>query len=554
MLSLSTLSLLAVVSTLSFAFPHGTSADATGRLYTISKAVDASFASDHPALFSSITVAREHGKSKEPILIPQATEAALLPGLLNNRDAEDGDCSTAITVTTKLQVTVTVTADDLEAEETTVGAAESVVQEKQAYTTEQGTQITSSRQHGHKHTGISSAYKAASASASISRPSSGIKPSSARPSVLFSSIEPLSSLAAVQSSSSSAISRSTSLYSTVSSKSELEPDQAYTLPSILSDLPSVIVPSSSTVPPTTTAKAISLISIEDKGHRPASHVPTTAQTTTAKPVITSTVPVATSAITSTAPVVTSAITSTAPVATPSSSYSSGKGKRGLAYNDASLTGLFASSSKISWAYNWASSTSGLAGGIMFIPTLWGNTAAFTNSWQSNAQKAIASGSTHLFSFNEPDLSSQSNISPEAAATAYKTYLSDMFGGGSTKLCAPAVTNGGDATGLGWLKNFMAACPTCQIDCINVHWYGASISEFESHINDAITVANGKEIFVTEFALAGTPTVSASQSFLDDAMTFLDSSSAVTGYAYFMAAQGELVDGSGLSSLGKTYAS
>ncbi|KIW21923.1 uncharacterized protein PV07_12668, partial [Cladophialophora immunda] len=79
------------------------------------------------------------------------------------------------------------------------------------------------------------------------------------------------------------------------------------------------------------------------------------------------------------------------------------GKRGLAYNDASLTYLFANQSSVSWGYNWASFANGsLPSNLEFIPTLWGLGEDETSSWFTQASSAISYGSKHLFSFNEPD--------------------------------------------------------------------------------------------------------------------------------------------------------
>lgn len=71
------------------------------------------------------------------------------------------------------------------------------------------------------------------------------------------------------------------------------------------------------------------------------------------------------------------------------------------------------------------------------------------------------------SFNEPDDSSQSDLTPEAAAAAYKTYMQPYAG--KAKLGAPAVTNGGGSMGLDWLAAFLDACDGCTIDFVAIHW-------------------------------------------------------------------------------------
>jgi hypothetical protein len=246
----------------------------------------------------------------------------------------------------------------------------------------------------------------------------------------------------------------------------------------------------------------------------------------------------------------SSSSSAAPSSTASSSGKSGK--RGVAYNDASLTTCLTDSPKVSWGYNWGSSSSGLSDSVKFIPTLWGPSSLFTDSWSKNAKSAIESGSTHLFSFNEPDLGAQANLSPSEAASAWKTYMEPFAG--QAKLCAPSVTNGGGSMGLNWLSSFLESCSDCTIDCVNIHWYDSAenVDYFKSHINDAAKIASGKEIFVSEFAATGSD--DQISTFLETVMPWMDSNDAVGGYAYFMASDGVLVSGGSQSAIGKTYAS
>ncbi|KAI6787399.1 glycoside hydrolase family 128 protein, partial [Hortaea werneckii] len=252
-----------------------------------------------------------------------------------------------------------------------------------------------------------------------------------------------------------------------------------------------------------------------------------------------------------------ASTSSAASATPSS-YSSGgsssgsfSGKRGLAYNDASLTSCFGGASKVGWAYNWGSSSDGLDMDVSYVPLLWGTSEDFTGPWSDNAQSALDSGSQYLFSFNEPDMSSQANLSPEDAAEAYKKYMSPFAG--KAKMCAPSVTNGGGSMGLTWLSNFLDACSDCQIDCINIHWYDSyqNTEYFKDHVTNATEIAPGKEVFVSEFGTTDGSDEQVSE-FLQDVMPWMDSKDEVAGYAYFMVSEGMLVSGNSASSYGSTY--
>lgn len=215
------------------------------------------------------------------------------------------------------------------------------------------------------------------------------------------------------------------------------------------------------------------------------------------------------------------------------------GKRGLAYNDASLTDCFTGSDQISWAYNWGSSTSGLSSSLSYVPLLWGTDSDFTDVWSANAQDALNSGSTHLMSFNEPDLDTQANLSPAAAAAAYTTYM--MPFAGKAKLGAPAVTNGGGAMGLDWLSAFMGECSTCQIDFVAIHWYAdaSDTAYFKEQVQNASTITGGKPVWVTEIGATGSDTEITT--FLEDVMPWMDSQDFVGAYSYFMVSDGLLVN-------------
>lgn len=248
-----------------------------------------------------------------------------------------------------------------------------------------------------------------------------------------------------------------------------------------------------------------------------------------------------------------ATSSAAAPASYSSTASSSGGKRGLAYNDATLTDCFTDSSEITWAYNWGSSAGDIASHLSFIPTLWGTRSDFTDSWSENAKSAISSGSKTLFSFNEPDLPAQANLSPAAAAAAYKTYMQPLAG--SAELCAPSVTNSGtDGQGLSWLTEFLEHCSDCQIDCLNIHWYDSAenINYFKSHIEQATALANGKPVYLSEFGASGSD--EQISTFLQEVMPWMDSNSDIAGYAYFMVSSGVLVTGTEPSTYGSVYKS
>jgi Glycosyl hydrolase catalytic core len=216
---------------------------------------------------------------------------------------------------------------------------------------------------------------------------------------------------------------------------------------------------------------------------------------------------------------------------------------------------------ISWAYDWGNSPQGtILSGAEFVPMLWGLDSA--SSWNAAAKSAIASGSTHLLSYNEPDLSSQSNISPSVAATNHILSMNPLAGNG-VQIGSPAVTNGAGTSppmGIDWLNQFFTACNgKCQVDFVAFHWYDTadSIDYFKQHVQDVINAAAAagvSKVWLTEFQAAGTD--AEVEAFLAEALPFLDSTPAVERYAYFMCATGagNLVDSSSsLSGIGQAYA-
>ncbi|KAL8287640.1 hypothetical protein RQP46_003498 [Phenoliferia psychrophenolica] len=121
------------------------------------------------------------------------------------------------------------------------------------------------------------------------------------------------------------------------------------------------------------------------------------------------------------------------------------------------------------------------------------------SWAANAQAAINAGTTHLLGFNEPDLSSQSNISPKDAAAAWLQNIEPFHTQAS--LVSPAITNGGPPLGITWMSDFLGNCSTCHIDAIAAHWYDSATArpqarDVRNYFTDMYNKF-GKPIWITE---------------------------------------------------------
>lgn len=304
-------------------------------------------------------------------------------------------------------------------------------------------------------------------------------------------------------------------------------------------------------PASTSSVVEAAVFIQTTSSTPVYVAPTTSSTPVYVAPTTSTTPVAAVVPTTFAKVASSSKTAAAVVATTSVTASTGSSaKRGVAYNNAALTDAFASAGLVSWAYNWGSSTSSISSTLEYVPMLWGLGASDITAWTTKATAAIASGSSHLLAFNEPDYSGQANLGYAAAAAGYLTYMQPFAG--KAKLGSPAVTNGGDPMGLTWLSNFVSACSTCTIDFVCIHWYnGGTAADFQAYIAKAYTAGGNRPLWITEFEASGTATEQAA--FLETMLPWLDASPMVERYAYFMASDGNLLSGTSLSTLGNTYA-
>ncbi|KZT71153.1 glycoside hydrolase family 128 protein [Daedalea quercina L-15889] len=246
-----------------------------------------------------------------------------------------------------------------------------------------------------------------------------------------------------------------------------------------------------------------------------------------------------------------AVSATSSSSASGASFSSGI-KRGLSFNDASLTEQF-SAEQVSFAYNWGQTYSGsIPENVMYIPMLWSDSDSFTSTWSTNAQAAIDNGTEFLMGFNEPDLNTQANMTPEQAAQAWTTYMEPFAG--KAKLVGPAITNGGAPMGETWLNEFIGNCTSCTIDVYAIHIYDSATNEayYKSYISDFASTY-GKTTWVTEFGATGSD--SDIQTFLGDMVSYLDGLDGVGAYAWFMDEVGNLVNSDGsLTTLAETYVS
>lgn len=187
--------------------------------------------------------------------------------------------------------------------------------------------------------------------------------------------------------------------------------------------------------------------------------------------------------------------------------------------------------------------------------LYSNDQTVLKKWDGDADAATSgSGMHYLMAFNEPDMSTKvggTAIDVGSAVALYKQYM-NTHASANVKLGAPAVSNSGDpGQGLdGWLSPFLQQCSGCIIDFVPVHWYGSDPNDFKSHMQKAMSHAQGRPIWVTEFQCKGGDEAA----FLAQVLPWMDGQAGIARYSYFMASGLSLTNGNAVSAVGQKYGS
>jgi len=246
-------------------------------------------------------------------------------------------------------------------------------------------------------------------------------------------------------------------------------------------------------------------------------------------------------------------------------------KRGLGYGYHSADDMRALSPGMSWWYNWSPSPEAGAAsvassvGVSFVPMVWGGTP---NADQVAA--AIPAGAQYLLGFNEPNFKSQANMTPSVAAARWPV-LEEVARRKNLKLVAPAVNYCGDCVSEGgvtfsdpvtYLDAFFAACQTCKVDYIAVHWYACDLGALQWYVGRFKKF--NKPIWLTEFACGDRPhdqiTLDVQKKYMTEAVNYLENEPSVFRYAWFSGRNNEipninLLGNSGqLTELGRLYVS
>ncbi len=250
-------------------------------------------------------------------------------------------------------------------------------------------------------------------------------------------------------------------------------------------------------------------------------------------------------------------------------------KRGIAYNLATPEDITAISAGVSWWYNWSDRPNSnipadyqTRYNMDYYPMLWNfnfNATDVENFLQQNP------GIKYILVLNEPNLTDQSNKSPQDAATEWPKYEAIANHTG-VKIVGPAITWGTQTNyedPVKWLDAFYAAYRAANnnrdphIDYLAFHWYDYGLAGQLDRLQKY-----GKEFWITEFANwhpqndgAQIDTLAKQITQMTEMVSICESRSDVFRYAWFtgrwsndvhftsiLAANGQLTD------LGKKYIS
>lgn len=181
-------------------------------------------------------------------------------------------------------------------------------------------------------------------------------------------------------------------------------------------------------------------------------------------------------------------------------------KRGIAYDLKTAPDFNALQGGVAWWYNWAlepanevRNNAAIAGDMEHVPMLWNGQF---NDADVIAKLKARPTVTNLLVLNEPNLTDQANLTPQAAAALWPRYEAIAAATG-VRIIGPAITWGrmqGYEDPIVWLDAFYAAYRAAhngrdpQIDALAFHWYDYGLNDQLDRLKKY-----GKNFWVTEFA-------------------------------------------------------
>lgn len=193
---------------------------------------------------------------------------------------------------------------------------------------------------------------------------------------------------------------------------------------------------------------------------------------------------------------------------------------------------------ISWFYNWGSDVSDKLSGLItlynfdYFPMIWnGNFDAD----RIRTYKAEHPECEYILGFNEPNLTSQANMTPSEAAASWRK-IEALAKELDMKLVSPAMNYGtmeGYSDPITWLDEFFTYVPIDSISAIAVHCYMSNAGALKAYIKKFKKY--GKPIWLTEFCgwEAGITNVTKQIDYMSEAIAYLETDTCVKRYAWFI---------------------
>ncbi|KAJ7148766.1 glycosyl hydrolase catalytic core-domain-containing protein [Mycena crocata] len=186
--------------------------------------------------------------------------------------------------------------------------------------------------------------------------------------------------------------------------------------------------------------------------------------------------------------------------------------------------------KVTWYHHWQDGpVSQMPSKNEYVPMFWGSKK--WDKWNSRKAEMNKKTPKHLLGFNEPDISSQGDMSPSYAADVWMKEIHPWAAKG-VKLGSPAV-----AWNLDWTKDFLSELKKRggHVDFVTVHWYGSykDIAGFKKFISSAHS-RFGYKLWVTELGVTSgsKPSQQQTKDFMMQAFSWMDSTGYVDRASWF----------------------
>jgi hypothetical protein len=217
---------------------------------------------------------------------------------------------------------------------------------------------------------------------------------------------------------------------------------------------------------------------------------------------------------------------------------------------------------VSWWYNWTQSPSSCTS-RPFVPMIWGHTGNEQSAAgiASAVSTLVKAGYQEVLGFNEPDNTSQSNISVTTAISLWPS-----FNDPSVRIGSPATQ--GNSAGLTWIQNFMTqvnadTTGNLRVDFIASHWYGwnagscdANATNLEGWLKSIEAIAGNRPIWLTEWGCLNQSNTSTAvvQAFYSGAIAMFAKHPRLERYAWYpWTTNNELITNGALTNLGTVFA-